>query len=125
MDELWTGAVIVGMFALRLGVPLAITLAIGYFLRRVDAKWQAEALAYREANRTEEKTLAGRESFDGEQPCWVIKMCDESVRAKCPAPLTPNIPCWLARRRVEGTLPVECYDCDRFSLRQVAERVAS
>ena len=31
------------MFVLRLGVPLLITVAIAYGLRRLDAKWQAEA----------------------------------------------------------------------------------
>jgi len=35
---------VVGIFLLRLGVPLAITLAVGYWLRRLDAKWEAEAL---------------------------------------------------------------------------------
>jgi hypothetical protein len=38
-----SGAMIVAaMFVLRLGVPLAITLAVGYLLRRLYAKWQAE-----------------------------------------------------------------------------------
>lgn len=31
------------MFVLRLGVPLLITLAIAYGLKRLDTKWQAEA----------------------------------------------------------------------------------
>ena len=36
---------VVGMFILRLGVPLVITLMVGYWLRQLDARWQAEALA--------------------------------------------------------------------------------
>ncbi len=45
--EAWLlpSAIVVGMFIVRLGVPLAITLAIAYFLRRLDAKWKAEAQA--------------------------------------------------------------------------------
>jgi hypothetical protein len=43
MDWLLGVVVITGMFVLRLGVPLAITLAVGYLHRRLDAKWQAEA----------------------------------------------------------------------------------
>ena len=45
MDRLLEVAVITGMFVLRLGVPLAITLTVGYLFRRLDAKWQAEARA--------------------------------------------------------------------------------
>lgn len=33
---------LIAMFALRLIVPLLITLAIGYVLKRLDATWQAE-----------------------------------------------------------------------------------
>lgn len=33
---------LIAMFVLRLLIPLLITLAIGYFLKRLDAKWQAE-----------------------------------------------------------------------------------
>ena len=36
---------VLGLFLLRLGVPLAVTLAVGYWLRRLDNKWQAEARA--------------------------------------------------------------------------------
>jgi len=45
MNWLSEVVVITGMFVLRLGVPLAITLAVGYLLRRLDAKWQAESEA--------------------------------------------------------------------------------
>jgi len=38
-------AAVVGIFVLRLGLPLAITLAVGYWLRQLDAKWQVEAQA--------------------------------------------------------------------------------
>ena len=43
MDWLSGTAVIVGLFALRLGVPLAITLVIGYLLHRLDAGWHPKA----------------------------------------------------------------------------------
>ena len=35
----------VGLFLLRIAVPIAITALIVYGLRRLDAKWQAEAEA--------------------------------------------------------------------------------
>jgi hypothetical protein len=121
MEGLLEAAIIVGMFVLRLGVPLAITLAVAYFLRRLDAKWQAEAWAEWEAARPQEETAAETKALKvGKQPCWSLKGCDEAARATCAAPKQPNIPCWLARRRSEGRLPAECYNCSIFSLRQIA-----
>jgi hypothetical protein len=105
--------VIVGMFMLRLGVPLAITLAVGYWLRRLDARWQAEALAQWE----QEKTPAELASLKTtEQPCWEIKRCDEGSRAQCPACKLLDIPCWVARLRATSRLPRECYNCELFSM---------
>jgi hypothetical protein len=37
----------IGMFILRLSVLFGVILAVGYWLRRLDAKWQAEAKARR------------------------------------------------------------------------------
>ncbi len=45
MDELPEVLVVVGMFILRLGVPLMIVVAVGYLLRRLDSRWEAEAQA--------------------------------------------------------------------------------
>jgi hypothetical protein len=121
MNWLPEAAVVAGMFTLRLGVPLVITLAVAYFLRRLDAKWQAEAWAEWEAAQPEEEIAAEAKRLQaGKQPCWSIKGCDEAVRANCAAPKQPGIPCWLARRRSEGKLPTECYSCAQFSLRQIA-----
>jgi len=52
MDGLLQVAVIVGMFILRLGVPLLITLLVAYWLRRLDSKWEAEARARQEVEPT-------------------------------------------------------------------------
>lgn len=48
MDGLLQVAVVVGMFILRLGVPLVVTLGVAYWLRRLDNKWVAEARARQE-----------------------------------------------------------------------------
>jgi hypothetical protein len=45
MDSLFTAAVILGFFLLRLGVPLLITAAVCYGLHKLDDRWQAEAKA--------------------------------------------------------------------------------
>jgi len=108
---------VVGMFLLRLGVPLVITLAVGYWLRRLDAKWQAEAQVQWEQEElpAELKALARPE-----QPCWEIKGCDEAKRARCPACKAWDIPCWVAHLRATGRLPAACPDCELFSMSPAA-----
>ncbi len=117
---------VIGMFILRLGVPLVITLAVGYWLRRLDAKWQAEALA-----RKAEAVLAKQEQRSEpdiemfkiiEQPCWVLKNCPEDAVASCPAHRHSELPCWLARLRSEGRLPQPCYRCELFTAGQIKYR---
>ncbi len=126
MDGISDAVVIAGMFILRLGVPLAITLAVGYLLRRLDRKWQAEAWAEWESSRLEQGEQAGQATAPvAGQFCWDLKECSQAVREQCPAFKRPNIPCWLARRRAEGRLPAACYDCELFSLKQVDQRIAS
>ena len=36
---------VIGMFLLRVGVPLAITVGVVYLLKRLDRRWEAEARA--------------------------------------------------------------------------------
>jgi hypothetical protein len=43
MDSFYAAIIVLGFFLLRLGVPLLITAAVCYGLRRLDAHWQAEA----------------------------------------------------------------------------------
>lgn len=120
MEGLPEVAVVAGMFLLRIGVPLTITLIVAYFLRRLDTKWQADAWAEWEASHTQDEVIAAPNLLQTSKPCWSLKGCDEATRANCAAPKQPNIPCWLARRRSEGKLPAECYNCAQFSLRQIA-----
>jgi hypothetical protein len=139
---------VIGLFILRLGVPLAITLAIGYWLRRLDAKWQAEAQAQRPIAQgvqpslgdgsliAKEKEVLGLGETSGErgnlslksfrinaQPCWLIKDCPESIRLSCPAYQYPYLACWMARYRATGQIPPQCYNCDLFPLSQTPQKV--
>lgn len=108
---------VVGLFVLRLGVPLAITLVVGYGLRRLDAKWEAEA----QAKRDQEEVPAGLKALKTtEKPCWELKGCDEASLARCPAYKFWDIPCWVARLRAAGWLPTECHNCELFSLTSAA-----
>lgn len=108
MDQLLGPLVIVGLFLLRLGVPLAVTLAVGYLLRRLDAKWEAE-----ESARTE--TVPGERQAAARQPCWTVIRCGKVQRADCPAHKSPRLPCWLARLQAENRLPSGCPSCLMFA----------
>lgn len=126
--EVWLQvAAVIGMFVLRLGVPLAITLTVGYWLRRLDAKWQAEALA-RQADAAIAQQEAGAEPVIEmftmiEQPsCWEQRGCSEGTYIGCPAYQQANLPCWLARLRAEGRLPQPCYRCKLFTAGQIRYR---
>jgi hypothetical protein len=108
--------VVVGMFLLRLGVPLAITLAVGYGLRRLDAKWQAEALARWEADDPSQKEIVeALKSVGMERFCRKKEEYDEIRRTLDPDCALLDIPCWVARMRATGRLPEECYNCELFA----------
>jgi hypothetical protein len=128
MEGQTNALLIVLLFALRLGIPVLVTVLIAYGLRRLDAKWQAEAEA-------EEKALSkpvapqpqpARSGITppvrqpipvamaGGQPCWSVKGCSESMRATCAAFNQPNVPCWAARMNAEGRLPAGCQDCKLY-----------
>lgn len=106
MSPLPDWLVVAALTALRIAVPLAVTLLVGYVLSRLDARWQAEELA---------RQQRAREA--GELPplarCWEITSCNAEARASCPAYNAP-LPCWLALRRAEGRMPERCFTCPVF-----------
>ncbi len=137
MDSLPNSVLIVLLFILRLGVPLLITLAIGYVLGRLDAKWQAEAEAERQAEMQAQAAkaqtplkpsapaapyqLPARQPLAGwamaGTPCWSLKGCTEATKAACPATRQPSVPCWAARLNAEGQLPQACQSCQLYDPR--------
>ena len=113
-------AAVVGLFILRVGVPLAITGFIVWSLRHLDARWQAEAEALQaaadvSAGRVQPATLKAPQAAT--TPCWQLRNCSESSRAGCDACKEPGLPCWMARLRADGRLPGPCYGCALFRLR--------
>ena len=124
MVEIRGAALLIGLFALRCLVPLALTVAAGYLLTRLDKRWQAAARAEREAWTEVEES---RERVRLPQPaaprilplmtapCWVQKGCEPATRNECPAYLKPNGPCWSARLKAEGELPTSCVTCTLFA----------
>ena len=128
MDLLEPAVYIGGLFILRLGVPLAIIMLIGYGLRKLDAKWQAEAQAQLEAEQAakQHKAEPDLEFYTViDPPCWVQKNCPETIKLGCPALRAPDIPCWMARYRAEGAIPDKCYACKLFSRRQAEKYIVT
>jgi uncharacterized membrane protein YraQ (UPF0718 family) len=121
MDLFWPTMAVFGMFILRLGVPLTITVAVGYWLRRLDDRWQAEALARQaEAAVARQQGEPAIEMFRviGKN-CCEVNNCPEGTFHCCPAHQNADMPCWMARYRAEGRLPAKCYRCQLFSARRV------
>jgi hypothetical protein len=113
--DLWPEvATVVGLFLLRLGVPVAITFLVAYLFHRLDRKWQEEANG----------RIGLVEQATGRPPCWIEKDCGPLRRADCPACNLTDIPCWLARIRMQGELPKSCLDCDRFTERRPQPHLA-
>jgi hypothetical protein len=50
--------VLLGMFVVRIGIPLGVVLLLGYFLKRLDRRWEAEARAERAAAAAAEQPAA-------------------------------------------------------------------
>ena len=95
MEQLLAIAGVAGLFVLRLGVPVAIVVIVGYVLHRLDAKWEAEA-------RLKAASLA------------------DALAAVCPFSGQTDPVCWVARRQAEGHVAAECHSCRQFGLRKVA-----
>jgi hypothetical protein len=134
---------VIGMFLLRVGVPLAITAGVVYLLKRLDRRWEAEARAQQGVAKAEEQPTRlpvtpkkrapspelpfipppvqperriqpGLVAAPVGQPCWNVKGCAPDAREKCAAPEHPDMPCWQARFEAEGKIPEECVGCDIF-----------
>ncbi len=111
---------IFGMFILRLGVPLILTLGVGYLLRRLDRSWEAEATARRRALDAEILAAHLPQISASEQPCWDLRSCPSQTQAGCAARSRPGVACWIARYQAEGKLPAACAGCTMFVAAQQA-----
>lgn len=91
-------SVLLGVF-LRLAIPITLTAILIYFLRKLDAHWQAEAITMPlEINKPN---------------CWQIKGCSPEQIRNCAAAASP-LPCWQFYRQENGYLREECLDCRVF-----------
>jgi hypothetical protein len=83
----------------RLAPPVAITAVLVYVLRKLDARWQADA---------------PYAPVVIEKPeCWKLKGCPPEQRKNCPA-LSSSLPCWQVFRLPNGYLHEDCISCKVF-----------
>jgi hypothetical protein len=104
--------ILIALFVLRLGVPAAITIAVGFLLHRLDRKWEKEA--QQKAANPQVSSRSAATTAPAWRPCWLIKGCSSERMQNCPAHANQSLPCWLARLRVEGRLPSGCAGCEVF-----------
>ncbi len=121
-------AAMIGLFMLRLGVPLAITVLVTWGLKRLDARWQADAEAKRavlavDAGRLQPARM--KAPIAAQTACWEAHACSSATCAGCAAYASPNLPCWMARLRSTGRLPGKCYGCAFFRTRPRLEAVVA
>ena len=88
---------------LRIGLPIAATALVIFFLRRLDNRWRSEA---------RQNLLVPMAASS--QPCWQVKKCSQEQRQNCPALKQTASPCWQIFRSEQGTSKETCLGCDVF-----------
>ncbi|MBL8077873.1 MAG: hypothetical protein JNM55_07920 [Anaerolineales bacterium] len=94
-----TLALLTGLFV-RLAIPFLVTALVVLALRKLDARWQAEA--------EKEHRVMTRDN----EPCWKeqgLAMDEIKLRAA-----KSEQPCWQMHRLSNGYLREACLDCDVF-----------
>lgn len=100
-------AVLTGL-ALRLLIPILITVVIVFVLTRLDRRWQSEGT-----------TAASRVQ---KPACWETKHCSTDRRKVC-AGYRAEGPCWQAFRLSNGYLDQKCLGCPVFAAMPALPRV--
>lgn len=114
MNEFQATAVMIGLFALRCVLPIALALGIGYAMNRLVDRWDAQDSTAGEPAPVMTATSIPVLEVPERVPCWVLRNCDEATRSRCPAG-KGVVACWVARLRVEGALPAGCADCPLYN----------
>lgn len=109
--ELANAMIIVAVFVLRLGVPVAVTLALGCWLE----KWLRPPAEETPDTRRRMRSFRGAlRTGDVPPHCWDRSQEQAARNAEGAAVRHPDLPCWLALQ-VEGyPLRPECFMCARY-----------
>ncbi len=112
VPEGFEGIIILLLFVVRIGIPMALTLALGHWLERKLRPQDAVE---------ETERVAGTRSASNviRLHCWDIKRCSAAKRAQCAACRYPDLPCWLALQVDGGKVSAQCFAC-RFYKPEIA-----
>lgn len=99
METLTSILAILAGFLLRLAIPIAGTIILVYFLRKLDAHWQVEAQSLPQTTQQVE--------------CWKLQGCSPAQQKNCAA-ASASLPCWQVFRQPNGYLQEKCISCDVF-----------
>ena len=99
METMTAFVVLCAGLLVRLALPIAVTLVMVYFLRKLDARWQAEAELHQQGMEKPE--------------CWKIKGCPPQQTENCEANKS-ELPCWQVNRLPNGYLQEGCLSCPVF-----------
>ncbi len=104
-------ALVIGlMFVLRIGVPIALTLVVGYWLEKKLAP--AQQVSSRARTTGSAKIIPLH--------CWDVKKCTSTQRAQCAAYRRPDLPCWLALQAAGEKVRPECHTCAFYKPERIA-----
>ena len=114
-QELIDSLTILIMFGLRIGLPLALTLAFGYWLEKKLSPRRED-----EQDKTIPLRLVKTSDKIIQLHCWDIKRCDSATRAQCSASKHPELPCWLALQAEGEKVREECFTCALYKPQAIA-----
>jgi len=102
---------ILSMFALRIGLPIALTLVVGVWLEKKLAPRERAAHAARQSTRSAKIIQIH---------CWDIEKCENATRAQCAAYQRRELPCWLALQVAGEKVRPQCYACAFYKPEKIA-----
>ena len=104
------------MFIIRIGIPIAVTFAIGRWLEKRLAPPET-AEEEKPAQQTPHYTRSGKII---RIHCWDVNHCEPAKRAQCAAFKHPDLPCWLALQAEGGKIREECFSCAFYKPTSIA-----
>ena len=117
MEQRLGGLSVASIFLLRVGVPVAITIGGVHLFRRMDMRWQTQDWKHWAERLETTGGVPGQNWLSRlANPCWDENGCEKSALAKCSAHSHQSVPCWMARRATEGTMPAKCHHCERYTM---------
>ena len=116
MDALNPFTVFLIGVVVRVGIPLGATALLIWLLRRLDARWEAEARAASQRIPAPAPAPAAPppEGDLRRVPCWEVNDCSAEQHTICPIYGRSDVLCWQYFRDKQGHLREACLGCQVF-----------